>query len=148
MAVAARPSVAASLMFEAYINALRMRRMQVHDLTALAFRHLRTVCVESASDRVGLTGWAKWAADADGSPVGLVWPWAEIQHGGIALDPSRIQSNLLLVCPRGEPLGAREATSAIIRLVHALEWQAFARSAALRVARRRGRPRAAGRDLT
>ena len=135
-------------MFEAYINALRTRRMQVHDLTALAFRHLRTVCVQSASDGTGLTGWAKWAADADGSPVGLVWAWAEIQHGAIALDPSRIQSNLLLVCQRGEPLGAREATSAIIRLVHALEWQAFARIASLREARRRSGPRTLRRDLT
>lgn len=117
-------------MFEAYINALRMRRMQVHELSVLGFRHLRTVCPESNDSAVQRVGWSKWVSDADNAPVGLVWCWGEIQHGAIAIDPFQIQSNLLLLCGRGKPLSEGEAMSVLVSLVSRLDWQPFARKAA------------------
>ena len=110
-------------MFEAYINGLRMLRVRASTLDAAAFYARKTVCERGSSS---LRGWSSWAAGRDCDTMAVSWPWMLIADGVVALDPMRIQSNLLVMDDLDKPLGEHSSTKVLLAIVDRMPWQRYA----------------------
>lgn len=116
------------LMFEAYINGLRLLRRKAVDLDPAAFNNLETIRDQSLA-LAPYAGWSLWIAGTANERVALVWPWGIIQHGIPAIDPLQIQTNLLLLDDSGCPLPEYQSFAALVHTVNRLEWHGLARTA-------------------
>lgn len=68
--------------------------------------------------------------------AGLLWDWAEIAQGVLALaDPMSVVTNLRLVTTQGRVLTSGEAALHLNLLVHDIPWQAEVWRAARRLIR-------------
>jgi len=115
-------------MFEAYINELRLLRRHASDLDPGAFHHLQTIR-DPASTLSAYSGCAIWVAGSGDGSIAVAWPWAFIQQGIPAIDPLRIQSNLLLLDAADRPLPEYQALGVLVHVVNRLEWHVHAREA-------------------
>jgi hypothetical protein len=113
-------------MFEAYINGLRLQRRKMRDLNPSTFRHRRTVVDRPSPTGASSSGWSSWIAGVRSEVIAIAWPWAIIQHGVPALDPMRIQSNLLLLGRDDRMLNEQQTLGALLVLVTQLDWHPHA----------------------
>jgi hypothetical protein len=115
-------------MFEYVLDELRLRRFMQADLDPALFRHLRTVKSSEAPEKQ-CNGWALWVAGESKDTVALAWPWSFIQPGVPAIDPLKIQSNLLLLDDKGELLSEYQTVATLVYLVNRLDWNSQANTA-------------------
>lgn len=108
-------------MFEYVLDELRLRRFMQADLDPASFRHLRTVKSSRAHEEQ-CTGWALWVAGASKDTVALAWPWSFIHPGVPAIDALKIQSNLLVLDLKGEPLSEYQTVGALVYLINSIDW--------------------------
>jgi len=107
--------------FEYVLDELRLRRFMQADLDLASFRHLRTV-KSLRTHEEQCTGWALWVAGASKDTVALAWPWSFIHPGVPAIDPLKIQSNLLVLDVKGEPLSEYQTVGALVYLINSIDW--------------------------
>ncbi len=103
-----------------------MRRVRANTLDAALFTVRKTVCERSCPS---LRGWSSWVAGRDSETLALNWPWGLIAEGVVALDPLRIQSNLLMIDDFDQPLDERASTRVLIELIDRMPWQGSAMKA-------------------
>ena len=83
-------------MFEAYLDGLRLLRRRASELDPNTFFQLDTA-LDPQGKLANCSGWSLWAGGCESERIGLLFPWGFIQHGIPAIDPLRIQTNLMLL---------------------------------------------------
>jgi hypothetical protein len=115
-------------MFETYINGLRLLRRRASQLDPNAFFELETVR-DTHGKLATCSGWSLWAGGAGTERIGLLWHWGFIQYDIPAIDPMRIQTNLLLLDDSEHMISEYQAVGALVNLINHLRWQDHARAA-------------------
>jgi hypothetical protein len=88
------------------------------------FVHLGTRILGGLSEPGPLTGQTMWSEQRRHREAGLLWDWAEIRQGVLALaDPMGVVTNLRMVTRQGRVLTAQEAALQLNLIVHGIPWQ-------------------------
>jgi hypothetical protein len=88
------------------------------------FVHLGTRILGGVTEPGLLTGQTMWSERRRQQEAGLLWDWAEIRHGVLALtDPMGVVTNLRMVTDQGRVLTSQEAALHLNLIVHGIAWQ-------------------------
>ncbi|HSI49646.1 MAG TPA: hypothetical protein VLA61_15340 [Ideonella sp.] len=97
---------------------------QANTQRRLQFVHLGTRITRGGPHGERLAGQTMWCERTRKREAGLLWDWAEIQHGVVAMvDPMGVLTNLRLVSDAGDVLSAPESALHLSQLVRQLPWQ-------------------------